>query len=153
MQQLDHLLPHAVQIGTQLHQHLGGHTLAFTDQAEQDVLGPDVVVAELKCLTQRELKDLLRPRSERDVSRRCLLPLADDLLDLLAHGFEADAQALQSLGRNPLALVDEAQEDVLGADVVVVEHPGLFLSQDDNPPRAVRKPLEHLVAPHRAVGQ
>ncbi|GAA2607126.1 hypothetical protein GCM10010411_46700 [Actinomadura fulvescens] len=42
---------------------------------------------------------------------------------------------------------------MLGADVVVVEHPGLFLSQNDNPPRAVGKPLEHLVAPHRAVGQ
>jgi hypothetical protein len=31
----------------------------------------------------------------------------------------------------------------------VIEHPGLFLSQDDNPPRPVGKPLEHLVAPSR----
>ncbi|GAA4223501.1 hypothetical protein GCM10022254_00730 [Actinomadura meridiana] len=42
---------------------------------------------------------------------------------------------------------------MLGADVVVVEHPGLLLGQDDNTPRAVGEPLEHLVAPHRAVGQ
>ncbi len=124
--------------------------MGLFDKAKQ---AQQSVVTELQRLTQRKLQDLLCPRSERDVSRRRLLPLADDLLDLLAHGFEADAQALQSLGGHPLALVDEAQEDVLGADVVVVEHPGLFLSQDDNPPRAVRKPLEHLVAPHRAVGQ
>ncbi|GJF29756.1 hypothetical protein KNE206_24560 [Kitasatospora sp. NE20-6] len=32
---------------------------------------------------------------------------------------------------------------MLGADVVVVEHPGFFLSQDDNPPRAVGEPFEH----------
>jgi hypothetical protein len=31
--------------------------------------------------------------------------------------------------------------------VVVVEHAGLFLSQDHNPPRPVGEPLEHLVAP------
>jgi hypothetical protein len=35
----------------------------------------------------------------------------------------------------------------------VVEHPGFFLSQDDNPSCAVGEPLEHLVAPHRAVRQ
>src|SRR6266496_3188578 len=43
--------------------------------------------------------------------------------------------------------MDEAEQDVLGADVVVVEHPGLFLSQDDNPTRAVGEPLEHWTAP------
>ena len=85
--------------------------------------------------------------------RRRLLPLADDLLDLLAHRLQADAQRLQRLGGNAFALVDEAEQDMLGADVVVVQHPGLFLSQDNDPPRPVGKPLEHLVAPHRAVGE
>src|SRR5258708_30030090 len=47
--------------------------------------------------------------------------------------------------------MDEAEQDMLGADVVVVQHPGLFLSQDHHPPRPVGKPLEHLVAPHRAA--
>ncbi len=35
------------------------------------------------------------------------------------------------------------EQDVLGADVVVVEHPGLFLGQDDYATRAVGKPFEH----------
>ncbi|GAA4574551.1 hypothetical protein GCM10023193_71100 [Planotetraspora kaengkrachanensis] len=47
--------------------------------------------------------------------------------------------------------MDQAKKNVLSTDVVVVEHPGFFLSQDDNPPRTVGEPLEHLVAPHRAV--
>ena len=82
---------------------------------------------------------------------RRLLPPADDLLDLLPHRFQADPQRLKGLGRHALALMDEAKQDVLGADVVVVEHPGLFLSQDHNPSRPVGKPLEHLIAPHRAA--
>src|SRR5690606_18261384 len=153
VQQLDDLLAHTVQVGAELHQNLGGDALALTDQSQQDVLGADVVVAELPRLTQSQLEHLLGTRSERDVTRRRLLTLADDLLDLLAHRCEPAPQALQSPGTNALTLVDETKEDVLGADVVVVEHPGLFLGQDDNAPRAVGEPLEHLVAPHRAVGQ
>jgi hypothetical protein len=47
-QQLQHLLADSVEIGPQLDQHLRRDALALTDQAEQDVLGADVVVAELK---------------------------------------------------------------------------------------------------------
>jgi hypothetical protein len=39
--------------------------------------------------------------------------------------------------------VDQSQKDVFGADVVVVEHPGLFLSQDDDPAGTVSKSFEH----------
>ncbi len=146
-EQLDDLLAHPVEVRAELDEHLGGHTLALADQAEQDVLGADVVVAELQRLAQRQLQDLLRPRREGDVSAGGLLTLADDLLDLLAHGLQGDAQALQSLGRDSLTLVDEAEQDVLGADVVVVEHAGLFLGQHDHTTRPVGKPLEHICAP------
>jgi hypothetical protein len=53
VQQLDHLLADPVQVGTQLDQHLGGDALTLTDQAEQDVLGADVVVAQLRKCTER----------------------------------------------------------------------------------------------------
>ncbi|GLY50275.1 hypothetical protein Lesp01_39310 [Lentzea sp. NBRC 102530] len=36
---------------------------------------------------------------------------------------------------------------MLGADVVVVEHPSLFLGKDNHPPRAVGEPLEHCDPP------
>ena len=147
VQQLDDLLPDPVQVRAQPDQHLGGHALALADQAKQDVLGADVVVAKLQRLTQRQLEHLLGPRGERDVPGRRLLALADDLLNLLAHRLQADPQRLQCLGRDTFTLVDEAEQDMLGADVVVVEHPGFFLSQDHDPPRPVGKPLEHLVAP------
>ena len=51
-QQLDDLLTDAAQVGAELHEHLGGDALALADEAEEDVLGADVVVAELQGLAQ-----------------------------------------------------------------------------------------------------
>ena len=78
-----------------------------------------------------------------DAPTRCLPALADDHLDLLADRRQADAQRLQRLGRYPVVFMDEAQQDVLGTDVVVIQHPGFFLRQDYNPPRPVGEPLVH----------
>ena len=151
-EQLDDLLADAVEVGAELHQDLGGDALALADQAEQDVLGADVVVAELQRLAQRQLQHLLRPRGEGDVTGRGLLALADDLLHLLADTLERDAEGLERLGSDALTLVDQAQEDVLGADVVVVEHPGLFLGQDDHAAGSVGEPFEHLLLLLRPAG-
>ena len=118
-----------VQVSPELLQHLSGHTFALTDQAQEDVLGPDVVVAELEGLPERKLQDLLGSWREGDVAGGGGLPLADDLRDLGPDGVERDPQGFQGLGGHPLTLVDEAQEDVLGPDVVVVEHPRLFLAR------------------------
>src|SRR5690349_18158126 len=152
VQQLDDLLADPVLVGAQLDQHLRGHAVSLTDEAEQYVLGADVVVAELSRLTQRQLKHLLGPGRERDVSLRRFLAPADDLLDLLAHGSQADPERLQRHGRDTFTLADQAEQDVLGADVVVFEPPGFFLSQDHNLSGPVGEPLEHRLPP-RATEQ
>ena len=116
------------------------------------MLGADVPVAELQRLAQRKLKHLLGPGRERDVPRRRLLAPADDLLDLLPHGIQADSQRLQRPGRDTVALADQSEQDVLGADVVVLKPPGLVLSQAHNLPGPVGEPLEHRLPP-RATEQ
>ena len=143
-EQLDDLLADPVEVGAELLQDLGRDALALPDQAEQDVLGADVGVAELERLAERELEHLLGARRERDVAGRGLLALPDDLLDLGAHGLQGDVEGLEGLGCDALALVDEAEQDVLGPDVVVGEHAGLFLGQHDNSPGSVGEPLEHV---------
>ena len=145
-QQLDDLLAHPGQVGAQLHEHLGGDALALTDEAEQDVLGADVVVAELQRLAQRQLEHLLGAGREGDVAAGRRAALADDLLDLAAHGLERDAERLERLGGDALALVDEPEQDVLGADVVVVEEARFFLGQDDDPAGPVGEPFEQETA-------
>ncbi len=142
-EQLDDLLAHAAEIGAELDEHLGGHALALTDEPEQDVLGADVVVAELQRLAQRQLEHLLRPGRERDVPRRRRATLADHLLDLAAHRFQRDAEALECLRRHALALVDQPEQDVLGPDVRVVEQARLFLGQNDDSAGSVGEAFEH----------
>ena len=44
-EQLDHLLAHAGQVSAELDQHLRCHALTLADEAQQDVLGADVLVA------------------------------------------------------------------------------------------------------------
>ena len=78
------------------------------------------------------------------MARRGLLALTDDLLDLAADRFERDAQRFQSLGGDAFALVDEAEQDVLGADVVVFEKFRFFLREHHNASCSVGEPFEHL---------
>jgi hypothetical protein len=137
-------LPDAVQVRAELLEDLGGDALALPDQPEQDVLGADVVVAQLERLAERELQDLLRARCERDVTGRGGLTLTDDLFHLRTDGFQGDIEGLERLRCHAFALVDQPQEDVLRPDVVVVEHPRLFLGEDDDPPRTVREPFKHM---------
>src|SRR6476620_6807894 len=134
---------HPVVVGAELDQHLRRDALTLADEAEQDVLGADVVVAELERLAQGQLEDLLGPGGEGNVAGWSLLTLADDLLDLLTHCVEGDTQTLECLGSDTLALVDQAEQDVLGPDVVVVEHARLFLRQHHNPTGPVGEPFEH----------
>lgn len=58
-EQLDDLLPHPVEVCAQLDQDLGGDALALSDQAEQDVLRADVVVAQLKGLAEQSSRTFL----------------------------------------------------------------------------------------------
>jgi hypothetical protein len=148
VQQLDDLMPDPAKIGTQPHKHLSGHTVTLTNEAKQNVFGADIVLAELQRLAQRELKYFLGPGRERDMrGRRQILALANDLFDLLPDCGQADSQRFQRLGRYAVVFADQAEQDVLGADVVVVEHSGFFMRQPHNTPRLVGKPLVHRPPP------
>ena len=69
--------------------------------------------------------------------------MAGDLLDLAQHGLPRDAQRLQRLGGDALSLVEQAEQEVLGADVVVAQQPGFLLGEVDGPPGPFGEPREH----------
>ena len=69
-QQLNDLLTNTTEVGTQLDEYLSSHAFALTNEAKEDVLGADVVVAELECFAQRQLKNFFGTRGEGDVTRR-----------------------------------------------------------------------------------
>ena len=141
--ELDDLLAHPAEVGSEAHQHGGGDALALAHETEEHVLGADVAVAELQRLAQRELEDLLGPRRERRGAARRGAGHADRLFDLLAHGLEGDPEGLERLRGDPLALVDQPEEDVLGADEAVVEQARFLLRQHQHPPCPVGETFEH----------
>ena len=84
------------------------------------MLGPDVVVAELQRLPQRQLEDLLGA-GVNGMWPDGALPPCPMISSTWRYGFERDAERLERLGGDALTLVDQAQQDVLGPDEVRVE--------------------------------
>ena len=107
------------------------------------MLGADVLVAQLQGFAQGELEHLLRARRERDVAGRDLTPTTDDLLHFRPHRVERDAEGGERLCRNPFALAHQPEQDVLGADVVVVEEPRFLLREHHRVAGSVGEALEH----------
>src|SRR5207302_11471666 len=66
--------------------------------------------------------------------------------DLLPHGLQRDPEGLEGLGCDALTLVDEAQQDVLGTDEVVVEQARFLLSEDEHSSGSVCEAFEQLPA-------
>ena len=107
------------------------------------MLGADVAVAQLQGFTQRKLQHLLGVRSKGDVPVRSRVALADHFFNLLAGGIQLHALRGECLGGYTLTFADQAEQQVFGADVVVLKGPRLFLRQHDHAPCTVGKPFEH----------
>src|SRR5262249_14147001 len=64
-------------------------------------------------------------------------------LDFRANSAQTDAQPIQNARRDAIVLSYKSQEQVLGRDVVLSKPSGLFLREEDHPPRAFRESLPH----------
>ena len=150
----DDLVADLLGVGVEVEQDARGDALVLAHEAEQDVLGADVVVAERQRLAQRELEHLLRARRERDLAGRDLVALADDARDLRAHLLDGDVERLEHPRGETFFLAQQAEQDVLGADVVVLQRPRLVLRENDDLASPFCESLEHSVTslpPRRAV--
>ena len=132
-----------VQVHTEALDDQGRHPLAFIDHAQQEMLRADVVVVELESLAKGKFKDLFGPRSERLRSGGKASNRPDLLLHLPAHRFQGHPAALQGLGGEAIALVHEAEQDVLGTDETMVEEPCFYLCQHEDAPGSVGEALKH----------
>ena len=129
-------------------EHLPRDTISLPDETEQEMLGPDVIVTELQRLPQRQLEHLLGAGRERDVSARYLLTVPDDLVDgdpqFSGVRAEGGDRPHGDAGIEP----QDAEQEVLGADVVMIVFSGFVLRVDDDPPGFIGKPLKHLSRPN-----
>src|SRR5207302_254861 len=119
-------------------------SVVLAREAEQEVLGADVVVAERERLAQTELEHLLRAWRERDLAGRDFVTLADDAPDLAAHPLQRYAERLEDVRAHALLLAQEPEQEVLRPDVVVLQVARLDLRQHDDLTRSLGEALEHL---------
>src|SRR5690242_3959707 len=106
------------------------------------MLRADVVVSQLEGFAKRDLQYLLRARRERDMPARSLRALTDHLPDLPTEVRQRHVQRREDHAGNPCSLVNQAEDEVLRADVVVIEQPCLFLRQNDRAACAVGESVE-----------
>jgi hypothetical protein len=147
----DDLVADLLGVGVEVEQDARRDALVLADEAEQDVLGADVVVAERQRLPQRQLEHLLGPRREGDLAGGDLVTLTDDPGDLRAHLLDGDVESVEDAGGKALLLAQQAEQDVLGADVVVLEGAGFILRQHHHLAGTFGKPLKHARAPFLPV--
>ncbi len=88
----DHLVADLLGVGVEVEQDPRRHALVLANQAQQDVLGADVVVAQRERLAQRQLEDLLGARRERDLAGGDLLARSDDPHHLRADALHGDVE-------------------------------------------------------------
>ena len=145
-QHADDLVADLLGVGVEVEQDARGDALVLAHEAEQDVLGADVVVAEAQRLAQRELEHLLGARRERDLAGGDLLAGADDAHDLGADALDGDVEGLEHARGEALLLAQQPEQDVLGADVVVLERARLLLGENDHLAGPFCESLEHLLS-------
>src|SRR5262249_4141397 len=82
--------------------------------------------------------------AQRDVHRgRDLVAVEGPALDLLADRLHREVALGEDTGGQPLALPDEAQEQMLGLDGIGPELAGFVAGEEDHPPRPLRVAFEH----------
>ena len=134
---------HFRRVHAEVREHARGDAFAFADQAEQQVFGADIVVVELARFFEGELDDAFGARGEHHLLLHGLPAAADDRFDFGPDLRQVDAEGLQHFGGEALAFADDAEQDVLGSDVVVAEALRFFLRQHDAAPRALGEWLPH----------
>ena len=146
----DDLVANLLGVGVEVEEDACCDALVLAHEAEEDVLGADVVVAERERLAQCELQHLLRARRERDLAARDLVALADDARHLGPHLLDGDVEGLEHARGQAFLLAEEAEQDVLGADVVVLQGTRFVLREDYDLPGPLCESLEHSepIVPH-----
>ena len=93
----------------------------------------DIGVIERLCFLTGERQDLLDARRVGNVTDNfCLRPRAHLFLHFHSDGLKIEAHLLQDVYRHSLPEFDQAQEQMLGANVVVIEPVGFLASKRQN---------------------
>src|SRR5436305_14110058 len=86
------------------------------------------MMVEMSRFINSEFQHMLGAWCETDFTRHEPIPTANDAFDGLASPLEIDTQAREHVTGHAFSLPDQAKQEMLGADVVVLEALRFFLS-------------------------
>ena len=144
VEQRDDVLADGVEAHPLLHEDGRRDRSLFAQDPEQQVLGADVVVQQPVGFFGRELQDALGFRAERNLDRgRDLLAEHGAPFDFLADALEGQVGPREDAAGQPLALADQAQQEVLGFDRDAAELTRFVPGEEEDAPRSFRVAFEH----------
>ncbi len=142
LEDLDDVRPHLLQAETEAFQHACAYALSLPEQSQEEVFGAEKVMVEVPRFVNGKLHYFLRTRGLAYFARHEVISTANNVLDGLARLFEIDPQAREHLSGDTFPLAEQAQQEVLGADVVVLETLRLFLGKLHDVAGSLGEPVE-----------
>ena len=124
-------------------QDLGREAFFFAQQAEQQVLGADVLVVQPLGFFRAIGQHALALVAQRQVDGSGNL-LADRgvAFNLLADGFDGGVRAQEPVGQR-FVFAQQAEQQMFGFDIRTAELAGLVPREEDDPPRFFRITFKH----------
>jgi hypothetical protein len=122
-------------------EHVRGGAFGFEDQPKQQVFGADVLMAQLARFLDGVLDHFFGARGKLDAVGGCP-PGREDPLDHLLDSLFLQAEIAQHARAHPAFLLEQSQEQVLGADFALVHALRLLMSQAKHTPRALGKTIQ-----------
>ena len=111
-------------------QDAGRDAFPLSQQTQQNMLGPDIGMVERLGFLAREGEHLFHARRVRDVADHLGFRSGADLFfDFHPHGLQVESHLLQDVDGNALPELDQAEQQMFGPDVVVVEAVGFLARQ------------------------
>ena len=144
VQERDDVLADGVEAHPLFHEDRRRDGPLLAQDAQQQVLGPDVVVQQPVGFLGGVLQDALGFGAEGDFDRgRDLLAEHGPAFDFLANAFEGEVRAGENAAGQALALANQSEKQVLGLNRDAAELTRLVPREEQNPPRSFRIAFEH----------
>ncbi len=144
VQERDDVLAHGVEAHPLFHEDRRRDRSFLAQNAQQQVLGADVVVQQPVGFLGGILEHALGFGAEGDFNGgRDLLAKHGPAFDFLANTFEREVRAGKDAAGQALALANQSEKQVLGLDGDAAELTRLVPREEQDPPRSFRIAFEH----------
>ncbi len=147
VQLLQDFLASLLDVDVQILQHAGGHAVPLAQEAKEQVFGAHIGVIQCLGFFAGQRQDFLHPGGVRNGADDFLIrPRAHFLFHFQADRFQIQTQSLQHVDGHALAQLDQPQQQMLGAQVIMVQPIRLFARQCQHLLGARRKIIQPFFA-------